>query len=314
MAAPSRQIPSDVRQAVSYYQLYTIQAPTRQAPTVQIEVADDFVDAERIWQDDADWTDADTARAKAILAEGRARCRVKDPHRISNDDQESWNRFYATHQTNFFKDRHYLAHAFPNEFGPSSEPRTLVEIGCGVGNAFLPLLEENWTVHGLDLSRTAIDLLQQEQRFQAAGDRAQAYCCDISQELPSPCRDIAHVTTLLFCLSAIDPARHRAAAENVVASLRQGGVLVIRDYGRYDEAQLKLGSQRDKMLDENFYRKHDGTKCFYFSLEDLQRLFVDELGLEVLELRYFRRTCQNRATQSIRRRVWVQARFRKPEN
>ena len=104
----------------------------------------------------------------------------------------------------------------------------------------------------------------------------------------------------------------KTAARNVAATLKPGGVLVLRDYGRYDEAQLKLGVSRAKRLGENFYVKSDGTRCFYFDLQHLEQLLVEEAGLEALELKYVRRIYQNRAKDEQRRRVWVQGRFRKP--
>ena len=86
---------------------------------------------------------------------------------------------------------------------------------------------------------------------------------------------------------------------------------MFRDYGRYDEAQMKLGTSRQKLLKENFYRKHDGTKCYYFDLEDIKGLF-EGVGLEVLELKYLRRVYRNNALRESRRRVWVHGKFRKP--
>ncbi len=88
---------------------------------------------------------------------------------------------------------------------------------------------------------------------------------------------------------------------------------IVHSYGRYDEAQLKLGSSRGKRLSENFYVKHDSTRVYYFDLEDLDRLFgARGAGLEVIELKYIRRVYKNRSDDTERRRVWVQARFRKP--
>ena len=296
--------------AVSYYQLYSntdrpINAISKECSTSE----------ECVWVED-EWTLEDEQEAATRLQQAVDRCQVST--RIIEDNETAWDRFYSHHQTKFFKDRHYLATAFPHEFGQQSSsnnntPQCLVEVGCGVGNALLPLLQDtNWTVYGIDLSPVAIDLLQQEERFQAASKegRAFAFCCDISKELP--CRKhVATVTSLLFCLSAIDPEDQPAAVGNIVNTLQPGGVLVIRDYGRYDEAQLKLGSQRNKLLKDNFYCKHDGTKCFYFTLEDLRNLFVEQAGLEELELDYIRRVYYNRKMQTTRRRVWVQGRFRK---
>jgi SAM-dependent methyltransferase len=208
----------------------------------------------------------------------------------------------------------------------------MVELGCGVGNTLLPLLEDEryaaWTIYGLDLSAVAIDLLQQDVRYTTAAHRTWAGVANlVSDPLPDICHNVAHVTTLLFCLSAVAPAQHGVAAAHAVQALRPGGVLVLRDYGRYDQAQLQLATQRAKWLggnnnanggggsdDDNahFYCKADATKCYYFTTEDLIRLFGDELGLEVLECAYIQRQYQNRGQGVRRRRVWVQARFRKP--
>lgn len=257
--------------------------------------------------------------------------------------------------------------SFPSEFGALSASssdqeddnsninrnsnRCLVEVGCGVGNAMLPLLANSnktnvqWTVYGLDLSSVAIDLLQQDPRFikhsaaaaapsdlddvnmdrqQQQERRAFGATCDISIKgsIPRHFLGVATVTSLLFCLSAIDPAKHGIAVQNAVATMQPGAVLVFRDYGRYDEAQMRLGTQRGKLLpatattdgtaDRSFYRKHDGTKCHYFTVEYVRRLFVTSGLLEPLECRYIRRVYKNRSAGGTeRRRVWVQARFRR---
>lgn len=305
------------------------------------------------WEEDT-WSSVDEENAKQILKNNIEKCSIstmlKSNGRNSceeTEDANAWDQFYNNHGNRFFKDRHYFEKAFPKEFPPSPiihpqsttidltttmsnhsnfQPRTLVEIGSGVGNAILPLLEVgesegNWdVVHGLDISREAIQILRVDPRFVAFNEtgpirrKAYGHICDISRELPPLCLGISNVTTLIFCLSAIDPGMHIEAAKHVVDSLKPGGVLVFRDYGRYDEAQMKLGTSRSKRIKENFYRKHDGTKCYYFTLEDLERIFCENLGMVALELKYLRRVYGNKATTKVRRRVWVQGRFRKALN
>ena len=53
-----------------------------------------------------------------------------------------WNTFYKNHSVNFFKDRHYLQTEF-EVLSPSTERRTLLELGCGVGNTVYPLIAED---------------------------------------------------------------------------------------------------------------------------------------------------------------------------
>ena len=315
--------------AVSYYQFFRSrkvddartsgadQAPPKGAADSEEQSIDFWVEAS--------WGDEDELNAQAILEKNREKCSIS-PWSTVEKDVDAWNQFYRDHGTKFFKDRHYLEKAFPLEFSPQysvKANKTLVEIGCGVGNALLPLLESTngqWRIlHGLDLSSVAIDLVRKDPRFLAynnnqqsdGGATAFAHVCDISAGLPPECVGVADVTTLLFCLSAVDPDDMAQAAQNVAMSLRPGGILVFRDYGRYDEAQMKLGISRSKKLKDNFYRKHDGTKCFYFTIDDLERLFKSS-GLEVLELKYLRRLYSNKATGETRRRVWVQGRFRRP--
>lgn len=81
---------------------------------------------------------------------------------------------------------------------------------------------------------------------------------------------------------------------------------------------MKLGKS-DRELEPNFYRKGDGTGCYYFELDDLRDLFANSsrvvengAGLEILELDYVQRVYRNRGGGTTRRRVWVQGRIRKP--
>jgi SAM-dependent methyltransferase len=344
--------------------------------------------ATAVWMED-EWTEEDERRAARLLCPDNVDddvvCRAqrddgdndnderqKHSHDIGQphtnavrivDDTVAWNRFYRQHQTRFFKDRHYLLDTFPDEFRRttttafSTTTSTLVEFGCGVGNAVWPVLELGWAVIGVDFSATAIALFQADERFLRAGkERARAYVMDITCSstgaMTSPSRptggpdhvqrrilhETADVATLLFCLSAIPPDRQIHAVRNVVAALRPGGVIIVRDYGRYDQAQFQLHQRRrrqppqqhdnnnnnNQRLVDHFYQKQDGTKVYYFTTDDLLRLFgvvnVDNNDdghsmtttlMEVLECRYLRRVYRNRATGTARRRVWVQARFRK---
>ena len=312
---------SEYALAISYIEIYGSRSKDHgNAEDLRDQVGEEI--QHDLWEE-LEWTDADENNSLLVLTKSMERCRIDSitSYHVPMDDY-AWNNFYSQHKTNFFKDRHYLQNAFPVEFGPSlnTEPRTLVEIGCGVGNALLPLLEDEnkslhsmWHVYGLDLSSVAIDLLKNEERFRSAASEGRAHCfvANIVERVPDVCCSVADVSSLLFCLSAIDPDKQQQAVRNVASSVRPGGSIVLRDYGRFDESQLKLGCQRGKLLKDNFYVKHDATKCYFFTTQELRDLF-ENAGLEVIELQYVRRIYWNRGTNSSRRRVWVQGRFRKP--
>eukprot|EP00298_Acanthocystis_sp_HF-20_P021746 c28324_g1_i2.p1 GENE.c28324_g1_i2~~c28324_g1_i2.p1 ORF type:complete len:125 (+),score=33.58 c28324_g1_i2:21-395(+) len=80
-----------------------------------------------------------------------------------------WDKFYKSHQSSFFKDRHYLHREFPELLIESETPLKLVEIGCGVGNTVFPLLEvnPNLFVYACDFSETAIELVKKNELYES---------------------------------------------------------------------------------------------------------------------------------------------------
>lgn len=303
----------ELRTIVSYYEIYvTNPSPCLDLTEVSLTTSrqhqsssDGTSATEEFWDEDI-WTSQDEQDTIRMLEANKERCRIVSSTRES--EASAWNRFYRQHQTNFFKDRHYLANTFPDEFVKGG---SWVELGCGVGNSLLPLLEDpRWIVYGVDVSHIALDLLQKDPRYDP--ERASCAVANLSVPDPLPFQSVGTVASMMFCLSAIEAVQHPVAAKHAFDVLQPGGVLVLRDYGRFDQAQLQLACQRNKLLSDNCYRKHDGTLCYYFTLQDLEELFVTTLGMRVLELRYLKRMYRNRSSGDIRRRVWVQARFQKP--
>lgn len=114
---------------------------------------------------------------------------------------------------------------------------------------------------------------------------------------------------LLFSLSALHPDKMKAAVKKVVAAIKPGGKLFFRDYGRYDQAQLRFRS--GCKLQENFYVRQDNTRAYYFTTEEIADIFT-EAGLVPVENEYIRRQYANRLQNVVRFRVWVHAIFEKP--
>jgi methyltransferase-like protein 6 len=101
-------------------------------------------DPDMLWCEDV-WTDEREEDAKQKLSvQGEVLWRTM-VDRYEREARKSWDMFYKRHGNKFFKDRHYLDTVFNelkvNEKG--ERRKKFLEVGCGVGNAFLPLLMSN---------------------------------------------------------------------------------------------------------------------------------------------------------------------------
>ncbi|XP_058126092.1 tRNA N(3)-methylcytidine methyltransferase Mettl2 isoform X1 [Anopheles ziemanni] len=301
--------------------------------------ADDNVFQHNAW-DNIQWDDE---QEQAALEGVRKNSSVKLPDaevdRLATEADQNWDRFYGIHQNRFFKDRHWLFTEFP-ELAPfkttpnnvpervlpdgetvknvetladTNRPRTIFEIGCGVGNTVFPILnyshEGNLMVYASDFSHQAIDILRQNPEYDP--QRCQAFVLDATAEhwdVPFAEGSI-DIVVLIFVLSAIDPDRMQHIAKQIARYLKPGGLVLLRDYGRYDLAQLRF--KPGKCVKDNFYVRGDGTLVYFFTQDDLRKLFV-EAGLVEEQNIVDRRLQVNRGKMIKMYRVWVQVKFRKP--
>ena len=86
------------------------------------------------------------------------------------------------------------------------------------------------------------------------------------------------------------------------ASLRPGGLLLLRDHGLYDMVQLRCPPEY--YVSPNLYRRGDGTLAYFFSCEDVAGK-ARAAGFRIRECKYVCVCNHNRKTGVSLRRVFV---------
>ncbi|KAJ2607802.1 hypothetical protein EV177_005317 [Coemansia sp. RSA 1804] len=217
----------------------------------------------------------------------------------------------------------------------SCEKSLIMEVGCGAGNTVFPLLDDIYDprlfVYACDYSSTAIDVVKV--RFDSASasnvkiqkdaasshadkaydeQRCSAFVWDLSSaELPPQVEpESVDILLMVFVFSALHPDQWIQAVENAYKIVKPGGIVLFRDYGRNDLAQLRF--KKSRLLAENLYIRGDGTHVYFFTNSELAEIFGRRF--EVEQNAIDRRLLVNRKRELKMYRVWLQAKFRKPIN
>ncbi|KAF9525950.1 S-adenosyl-L-methionine-dependent methyltransferase [Crepidotus variabilis] len=208
---------------------------------------------------------------------------LDDKVKYNEKPAKHWDNFYKSNENNFFKDRKWLHNEFPELISatkPDAGAITIVEVGCGAGNSVFPLLSSNQNeelrVLAYDYSPHAVKLVQNDQQYLSPGvGTINASVWDVTSQngLPSDIQlESVDIVIFVFVLSALHPDEWGRAVHNIHQMLKPGGVILLRDYGRYDLAQLRFKSGR--LLDENFYIRGDKTRVYFFELDELSLMFT----------------------------------------
>jgi methyltransferase-like protein 6 len=204
-------------------------------------------------------------------------------NKLELEAKKNWDLFYRRNKANFFKDRYWTFREFDElnddqavNLNENGFNKLLLEIGSGVGNFLFPLIKQNRTifVYACDFSTDAINLLKANADYDT--NRCNAFVCDVTKPgslLESLTPEVkVDIVTLIFVMSALHPNKMRDAVENIASVIKPGGVVLIRDYGIYDHSMIRFDPGHK--LDEKFYARQDGTRTFFFTLEELDELFV----------------------------------------
>ena len=216
-----------------------------------------------------------SSSAAALAADAAARC------------ADSWERFYRTHAGKdgrhlasdgrgiaAFKDRHYLRREFaelmpdrvrldPTAWPPAIDPRTtrapnpaspdrktVLELGCGVGNSAFPLMRANLDMRIVcaDCSPTAIHALRANPEFDPR--RCEALCVDLGageRPLEGAVRDASvDAVTGVFFFSALDADAFARVARECARVLKPGGAVLFRDYAADDVKNRRPGTGEEE--------------------------------------------------------------------
>jgi methyltransferase-like protein 6 len=296
-----------------------------------------------VWASDTEEAEDGGAAERCLSALGPP----KSPFwraKIIAESSRSWDRFYQAHGEGFFLQRTYLERDFPCLRRARAQPLALLEFGCGTGASLLPLLAALPRLHatGFDLSRHAIELARGHPVALGAGaGRCLFFAGDATDGARSVAQQVAlarqeegqpssscgsgggfDAVLLLFCLSAIAPELHGLVLQRAAECLRPGGLLLLRDYGAGDEAQMRFGRGAKLNAEGSVMVRRDGTLAAFLDLGAV-RGHAGAAGLEDTApppghgkatggAHYLRRLYGNRATGQRLRRVFVHATFRKP--
>ncbi|KAI9484975.1 S-adenosyl-L-methionine-dependent methyltransferase [Zychaea mexicana] len=232
---------------------------------------------------------------------------------------EYWNKFYEKNENRFFKDRNWLRIEFPEIFEttrPEAGSKRIFEVGCGAGNTLFPVLQQNENpdlfCYAADFSSTAVQVVRNSELYDTT--KANAFVWDLaSPEIPDAIEPGSlDIIVLIFVFSALAPEQWDQALLNIHKMLKPGGLVVFRDYGRHDLAQLRFKERR--MLRENFYIRGDGTRVYFFTSEEIESMFTTRVpppGFAVEQNAVDRRLIVNRSKKLKMYRVWLQGKFRK---
>ncbi|KAK4058684.1 hypothetical protein OIO90_000128 [Microbotryomycetes sp. JL221] len=190
-----------------------------------------------------------------------------------------WDKFYSQVKDGFFNDRAWLRNEFPELVQATqvnAGPKTIVELGCGPGNTLFPLLASNentqLSLHGYDYSKEAVDLVKANPSFDSNIVTSDVWDLSSKAGLPATIEPgSVDIAVMIFVFSALHPDEWRQAVKNLFDMLKPGGLLLFRDYGRNDMAQLRFKANR--FMQPGLYIRGDNTRVYFFERDELVDIF-----------------------------------------
>lgn len=251
--------------------------------------------------------------------------------------KKNWDLFYKRNGDRFFKNRYWTKREFEELFSSEHQfdrdRKYLLEIGCGCGDFALPLIKQcdkqdlegqdkscdserepnnGLYIYCCDISDRAIDLLKENPVYKKYYKlRIEAFVYDITSiehDLSSFLNgNMMDFVSLIFVLSAVNPDKTKLVVENIAKVVKPNGLVIFRDYAIYDKAMLRFS--KDSKISNQFYVRQDGTRAYFFTMEELLSLFTDRGHFDCQSIDYIRRETVNNATKAKYSRIFLQAKF-----
>ena len=271
--------------------------------------------------DDTEWTEEMLQDAEKRVLEQREASHLQEDeiNQVESEVTNKWDEFYEAHGDKFFKDRRWIFSEFP-EIMPKLEQAgscNIFEVGCGVGNAVAYMIKsnrnQNLNIYCCDLSRNAIDALKRRDFYKSDYDKIHPICANILTDFESSiskliAQNSIDFITLIFTMSALKPGFHKVTVDRLSRLLKPGGLILFRDYARYDMTQLRFKGK--SYIRDNYYLRADGTTSYFFTKEIVHDIF-DSANLEQIELKQDNRILVNRQRALKMCRCWIQAKYQK---
>ena len=224
-----------------------------------------------------------------------------------------WDKFYAKKRgfVASSKERNWMCREFKELVYDQRDDIDVFEIGCGVGNSMVPMLRVNPSLHfyACDIAPSAVELVNQDEYLKGY---LKAFVHDVTKPIPvelMPDNSVDYIL-LVFVLSTISPSMFNQTLMNLNRVLKPGGVFFFRDYAQGDMKE-EIFEKRGNKLSERFYLRQDGTRIYFFNLDEMKQ-FRETLNYELIEEKYVDITNVNHKRDLTMTRRYIQAKWRKP--
>ncbi|XP_063500794.1 tRNA N(3)-methylcytidine methyltransferase METTL8, mitochondrial isoform X6 [Symphalangus syndactylus] len=273
--------------------------------------------------DHMQWSKEEEAAARKKVKENSAvRVLLEEQVKYEREASKYWDTFYKIHKNKFFKDRNWLLREFPEILPVDQKPEEKAResswdhVKTSATNCFsrmhCPTVPEEKN-HYEESSGSSEGQSKTESDFSNLDSEKHKKGPMKTGLYPGSNATFRILEVGCGAGNSVFPILNTLQMQGVVNRLskllKPGGMLLFRDYGRYDKTQLRF--KKGHCLSENFYVRGDGTRAYFFTKGELHSMFC-KASLDEKQNLVDRRLQVNRKKQVKMHRVWIQGKFQKP--